>query len=104
RHDYIFSLLTILRSKGLQNSNTDNGTKPCHKPRCQLCLHIYSGNTITGPSNAAHNIKGSFTCSSTHVIYAIFCQQCPSALYIGQTGQSLQKRINAHKSDIRNHN
>uniref|UniRef100_A0A8C3EYT3 GIY-YIG domain-containing protein n=1 Tax=Chrysemys picta bellii TaxID=8478 RepID=A0A8C3EYT3_CHRPI len=25
-------------------------------------------------------------------------------MYIGQTGQSLRKRINGHKSDIRNHN
>uniref|UniRef100_A0A674J230 Ig-like domain-containing protein n=1 Tax=Terrapene triunguis TaxID=2587831 RepID=A0A674J230_9SAUR len=28
----------------------------------------------------------------------------PSAMYTGQTGQSLCKRINGHKSDIRNHN
>uniref|UniRef100_A0A8C3S145 RRM domain-containing protein n=1 Tax=Chelydra serpentina TaxID=8475 RepID=A0A8C3S145_CHESE len=38
------------------------------------------------------------------VIYAIMCQHCPSAMYIGQTGQSLRKRINGHKSDIRNGN
>uniref|UniRef100_A0A8C3SQG5 Ig-like domain-containing protein n=1 Tax=Chelydra serpentina TaxID=8475 RepID=A0A8C3SQG5_CHESE len=51
---------------------------------------------------ARHTITGSFTCTSTNVIYAIMCQQCPSAMYIGQTGQSLRKRINGHKSDIRN--
>ncbi|KAM9113603.1 uncharacterized protein ACDP82_020249 isoform 1-T1 [Pangshura tecta] len=44
------------------------------------------------------------TCTSTNVIHAIMCQQCPSATYIDQTRQSLSKRINGHKSDIRNHN
>ncbi|KAJ7322722.1 hypothetical protein JRQ81_019009, partial [Phrynocephalus forsythii] len=97
------NLKQILMHTRLENSNMDNGTKPCHKPRCQLCPHIYSGNTITGPNNVEYSIKGNFTRSSTNVIYAIFCQQCPSALYIGQTGQSLRKRINGHKFDIRNH-
>ncbi|MDF8086877.1 GIY-YIG nuclease family protein, partial [Listeria monocytogenes] len=41
---------------------------------------------------------------STNVIYAIICQQCPSTMYIGQTGQSLRKRINGHKSDVKNYN
>ncbi|CAM4716809.1 unnamed protein product [Caretta caretta] len=80
------------------------GTYPCNKARCQLCPHIYSGDTITGPNNISHTIRGSFTCTSTNVIYAIMCQQCPSAMYIGQTGQSLHKRINGHKSDVKNYN
>ncbi|XP_065436529.1 zinc finger protein 577-like [Chrysemys picta bellii] len=84
--------------------NTNPGTYPCSKPRCLLCPHIYSGNSIRGPNHISHTIKGSFTCTSTNVIYAIMCQQCPSAMYIGQTGQSLRKRINGHKSDIRNGN
>ncbi|CAM4529104.1 unnamed protein product [Lepidochelys olivacea] len=51
-----------------------------------------------------HTIRGSYSCTSTNVIYAIMCQQCPSAIYIGQTGQSLRKRINGHKSDVKNYN
>ncbi|XP_054831443.1 natural killer cells antigen CD94-like [Eublepharis macularius] len=43
-------------------------------------------------------------CSSSNLIHAVMCQQCPSALYIGQTSQPLHKRINGHKSDIRNGN
>ncbi|XP_065428293.1 multivesicular body subunit 12B isoform X1 [Chrysemys picta bellii] len=86
------------------DKNTNPGTKRCYKPRCQLCPHIYSRDTIIGPNHISHTIQGSFTCTSTNVIYAIMCQQCPSAMYIGQTGQSVRKRINGHKSDIRNHN
>ncbi|XP_073188346.1 uncharacterized protein [Lepidochelys kempii] len=86
------------------NRTTSPGTYPCNKARCQLCPHIYSGDIITGPNNISHTIRGSFTCTSTNVIYAIMCQQCPSAIYIGQTGQSLRKRINGHKSDVKNYN
>ncbi|XP_065441954.1 uncharacterized protein LOC122172662 isoform X1 [Chrysemys picta bellii] len=86
------------------NKTTDLGTYPCNKARCQLCPHIYSSDIIIAPNHISHTIRGSFTCTSTNVIYAIMCQQCPSAMYIGQTGQSLRKRINGHKSDIRNHN
>ncbi|XP_065414590.1 uncharacterized protein LOC135973774 [Chrysemys picta bellii] len=86
------------------NKTTNPGTYPCNKPRCQLCPHIYSSDIIIGPNHISHTIRGSFTCTSTNVIYAIMCQQCPSAMYIGQTGQSLRKRINGHKSDIRNQN
>ncbi|CAM4539123.1 unnamed protein product [Lepidochelys kempii] len=77
---------------------------PGNKARCQLCPHIYSGDTITGPNHIIHTIRGSFTCTSTNVTYAIMCQQGPSAMYIGQTGQSLRKRINGHKSDVKNYN
>lgn len=83
--------------------NTDTGTRACNKPRCQLCCHIHPDNTITGPNNITHTISGLFNCSSSNIVYAIKCQQCPSALYIGQTGQTLRQRINGHKSDIKNH-
>ncbi|XP_074793114.1 uncharacterized protein LOC141976198 [Natator depressus] len=86
------------------NKNTNPGTYPCNKARCRLCPHIYSGDTIIWPNHISHTIRGSFTCTSTNVIYAIMCQQCPSAMYIGQTGQSLRKRINGHKSNVRNYN
>ncbi|XP_053882120.1 uncharacterized protein LOC128836129 [Malaclemys terrapin pileata] len=86
------------------NKNTNPGTYPCNKTHCQFCPHIDSRDTIIGPNHISHTIRGSFTCISTNVIYAIMCQQCPSAMYIGQTGQSLRKRINGHKSDVKNYN
>ena len=83
---------------------TSTGTRPCNRPRCQLCPYIYPGNTITGPNGINYTVSGSYSCSSSNLIYALMCQQCPSALYIGQTSQPLRKRINGHKSDIRNGN
>ncbi|XP_048698400.2 uncharacterized protein LOC125633326 [Caretta caretta] len=99
------SLKQILTSNHTPHNRTTNpGTYPCNKARCQLCLHIYSGDTIIWPNHISHTIRGSFICTSTNVIYAIMCQQCPSAMYIDQTGQSLRKRINGHKSDVKNYN
>lgn len=46
---------------------------------------------------------GSSICSSFTVIYPIMCKQCASAHYAEQTNQSLHKRINVHKPDIRDH-
>ncbi|XP_073163827.1 uncharacterized protein [Lepidochelys kempii] len=90
--------------KQTHNKNTNPGTDPCNKARCQLCPHIYSRDTIIGPNHISHTIRGLFTCTSTNVIYAIMSQQCPSAMYNVQTGQSLCKRINGHKSDVKNYN
>ncbi|CAM5072920.1 unnamed protein product [Natator depressus] len=99
------NLKQILTSNHTPHNRTTNlGTYPCNKAHCQLCPLIYSGDTIIGPNHISHTIRGSFTCTSTNVIYAIMCQQCPSAMYIGQTGQSLCKRINGHKSDVKNYN
>ena len=83
---------------------TNNGTIPCNRPRCQLCPHINTNMDIMGPNNTTYSIKGSFDCTSTNIVYAITCKLCPTAVYIGQTGQSLRQRMNSHKFDIRNKN
>ncbi|XP_077775929.1 uncharacterized protein LOC144325707 [Podarcis muralis] len=83
--------------------NMDTGTRACNKSISQLCCYIHPDSIIIGPNNIKHTISGLFNCSSSNIIYAIKCQQCPSALSIGQIGQTLRQRINGHKSDIRNH-
>ena len=39
-------------------------------------------------------------CDSTNGIYCIVCSKC-NKLYVGETGLSLRKRINIHRSDVR---
>ena len=48
------------------------------------------------------SVIGRHTCITSNVIYAISCRNCPTAVYIGETSQSLRKRLNGHKSDIKN--
>ncbi|XP_075768138.1 uncharacterized protein LOC142821193 isoform X1 [Pelodiscus sinensis] len=83
------------------HTNTNPGTFPCNKPRCQLCPHIHSADTIIGPNQVSYKIKNTYSCASRNIIYAIMCRKCPSAMYIGQTSQTLRQRINAQKTDIR---
>ncbi|CAM4534081.1 unnamed protein product [Caretta caretta] len=51
------NLKQILTSNHIPHNRTTNpGTYPCNKARCQLCPHIYSGDTITGPNNISHKV------------------------------------------------
>ena len=40
--------------------------------------------------------------NSSNVVYLLSCLLCPKAIYIGETGNTIRKQINGHKSDIRN--
>ena len=94
------SLKHILTSSQLRiNNDLIMGTRPCRQPRCKLCPHINTNDTLTGPNGYTYHITDSFSCTSTNIIYAITCTQCPKAVYIGETMQTLRKRINGHRND-----
>ena len=39
-----------------------------------------------------------FNCSSSNLIYIMFCNKCPGNYYIGETGNSISVRIGGHRS------
>ena len=84
-----------------KNPQPHPGNSPCNTPRCQLCVHIRTDNVVTGPNNYKFTIRQRFTCISSNVVYLLSCLLCPKAIYIGETGNTIRKRINGHKSDIR---
>ena len=67
-------------------------TQCTYTKRCKTFTHPHTGQNIP--------IKGSITCSSTHVIYIIRCQ-C-GLTYVGKTSRELRTRISEHRSRIRN--
>ena len=83
-----------------KNPQPHPGTFSCNTPRCQLCAHIRTDNIVTGPNNYKFTIRERFTCTSSNVVYLLSCLLCPKAIYIGETGNTIKKRINGHKSDI----
>ena len=95
------NLRYLLTSNSLPDPNATHGTFPCNNPRCKLCPHINTTNIIQGPNGKVFNIKGKFNCNSKNIIYAISCDLCPKAIYIGETGNNLRTRLNGHKNDIR---
>ena len=75
-----------------------SGNKPCKKPRCQICDHIITDEVV----ELTQGLKvrnPDLNCNSKNVVYAIKCQKCPEALYIGET-LDFRKRFNNHKSTI----
>ena len=92
----------IVRSKlPILDSGECVGTAPCGKSRCKLCPHINTDKSIETFNNHKTKVRGSFSCDTSNVIYAVTCEQCPSVTYVGQTGRSIRERANEHKTDIR---
>ena len=78
------------------------GTFPCKSLKCYLCPNINTHDpTITGPNRVPIKISENFSCKSSNVIYAISCNLCPKAIYIGKTSNSIRQRMNEHRSDIK---
>ena len=81
-----------------------SGTFPCNKSLCKTCTLISPNPILTTKEGQAYTPKGQFTCNSTGVIYMIQCNKCPDTQYVGETGQTLRKRMNGHRQDIREEN
>ena len=75
------------------------GTFTCGEPRCKMCDFVTSATTFTGPTGS-FQVRKSFTCTSTGVVYCILCTKCGD-LYIGETGRAFKNRIYEHLRDIR---
>ncbi|CAI9601367.1 unnamed protein product, partial [Staurois parvus] len=65
---------------------TNNGSKPCNKKRCKLCNQINPSKSVRH-SKGISNISGSYSCTSSNVVYLIQCRKCSKGSYVGETGQ-----------------
>ena len=74
--------------------------KVCNQRRCATCLHFNPIPFFKSTTNHTnYNIRKSFTCSSSNIIYLITCRKCKKQ-YIGKTTKALRERINHHRSTI----
>ena len=76
----------------------------CDSKGCLCCIKLETDNTFKSFSTGctftlAHS--RAFSCKSRLVIYLISCKVC-GLQYVGQTKQPLHKRLNGHRSAIRN--
>lgn len=77
------------------------GCVKCENNRCELCLNIMVADSVTSTANNfTWKINDTFNCNSENVIYLIQCKKC-LIQYIGETGTSVRKRMNLHKTHIR---
>jgi hypothetical protein len=74
--------------------------KPCCKARCKTCEIISTSDSfISSHLDVSFNLLDNFDCGSSNIVYLITCTKC-NIQYVGETGQSLRERFNAHRSDI----
>lgn len=79
---------------------TMSGVRPCHNSRCSICSQILEGDNYKFNCGFVYKNSGDvLTCNSTDVIYVLRCSTC-HAEYIGETN-NLRRRMNNHRSDIR---
>ena len=91
---------------GLANQLTTPAFKciPCKDVRnkkCKTCEKINYTNTETTPENITIKIRGNHNCQSEDCIYCLTCLGCKKK-YIGESSQTVNKRMRGHKSHIRN--
>ena len=75
---------------------------PCDSNACLTCNSFRSDQSfksnLTGRIYKTQTCE-QLTCGSSNVVYGIHCIRC-GLMYVGETGRSLQSRINGHRAGI----
>ena len=89
----------VVRSKLPEPIDEIPGNFPCGAPRCKTC-HVICGEPLVVGPTGSFEIRHSFNCKSSNVIYVIHCTRCDRS-YVGETSRPLHRRKNDHWSDIK---
>jgi ferredoxin len=81
-----------------QQKNTFSVTK-CGRSRCKTCQIIIQSRKTINIGSMQLPITSNMNCTTTHVIYLIFCSGCNN-FYVGQTTQQLCNRMTLHRQHI----
>ena len=93
------NLKDILVHSDLNHQKPNLGCKPCNKP-CVTCAFMDTTDIFRSRhTKITYHIRQDIDCQTHNVIYLIYCNHC-LIQYIGQTSQTLNKRIQQHRSDI----
>ena len=93
------NLRNILVHMSASNQATAlSGSAPCRHSPCRTCNYISKESTLHGPT-CFINIKETFTCDSSGLVYCISCRHC-LAIYISETGRTLRERFGEHLQSI----
>lgn len=90
--------------KLLRHSNIDTGVElhsviKCGRSNCGTCPHLLETSEVYfHRANATHNLKASFSCNASNIIYKVTCLSC-FEYYIGETVH-LRHRVSNHKTCI----
>ena len=80
---------------------TNYFSMPCRKPTCKTCSIIITNSKFNSTVfNKMFALTEDLDCSSEDIIYLITCSKC-NIQYVGETGNPLRVRMNAHRHCIR---
>ena len=94
------SLKQILTKAKFSTENTPAGVTKCGVQKCGTCPLIEEGKTFSFKCGFNFEVKTSISCKGTNLLYVLKCSGCGEN-YIGQTGNSLRKRITVHRQQIK---
>ena len=82
------------------------GQECCTSKNCKTCSCLHEGNTFRSSyTNKVYPVINStsnfLTCGTENIIYLITCKIC-KLQYVGETGDTLRKRMCGHRSGIKN--
>lgn len=76
----------------------------CNGKGCLTCKQFVPSNTFSSSIFNSNSFifchGGEFSCKLSNIIYLITCNKC-SKQYVGETIQSLHKRMNGHRSSVK---
>ena len=78
-----------------------NSSGPCGAKRCAVCPYVISADTFTSAEGITYKVRNQITCTSTNVVYALYCKRCKQYVYVGETGDTLYQRHLLNLSRIR---
>lgn len=101
---YSTRFLRHIKAQSIQNEPSNYShlamPYPCLSSHCKTCPYFLTHPFVYSSDGTQFPINTPLSCHSTSIIYFITCTKC-EIIYIGQTGNSLRDRHNAHLSDIR---
>ena len=94
----------LFKRKALALDTARSGTVPCTDPsvvkrgaKCQCCKLVSQSDTVTSNGIVVKTAGGN--CKSCNLIYGATCLLCSANnMYAGKTVQTLNERVNAHRS------
>ena len=81
------------------NRNFNFSIRQCSKPKCKTCKIIIEKRGGISINNHFIKFNCNMNCTTDNVIYVLFCNGC-TAYYVGETGNSMNIRINLHRNHI----
>ena len=92
------NLKSLLTRSNFSREQKKGGVSKCGK-NCANCPYMIEGEAVQMEHGETFHIQENLSCRSQNVIYVIFCAGC-DAMYIGETGQPFNKRMDSHRLHI----